>query len=299
MRRFAVPKNFFGTAGSPLVEDGRVIANIGGKDAGIVAFEARTGAVLWKATSDAASYSSGIAATIDGSRAAIFLTRNSIVVLDPSSGQVKAQQPWRARSASSVNVATPLIIGDLMFVSAEYGPGAGVFKLGGSDPHSIVGVGRCPLDALCDGGRAGRRAVWFPRPPGIRSQSACRRSADRQGALERRSVPRRQYHAGRRAAGDRRESRASSCSPPRRPTRIARWRRRKCCRRRSAPFPRCPTDFSTSGTNRRSSVSNSGERVRAGASQVRCTVRCTGARVRCTVRCTCAVTARCGAREPS
>ena len=39
-RRFGVPKGFFGAAGSPLVEDGRVVANIGGrdngKDAGIV-----------------------------------------------------------------------------------------------------------------------------------------------------------------------------------------------------------------------------------------------------------------------
>ena len=31
MRRFSVPKGFFGAAGSPLVEDGRVIANIGGE----------------------------------------------------------------------------------------------------------------------------------------------------------------------------------------------------------------------------------------------------------------------------
>ena len=130
MRRFEVPKNFFGTGGSPLVEDGRVIANIGGKDAGIVAFDARTGAVLWKATTDAASYSSGIATTAGGARVAIFFTRNGIVMLDPASGRVKTQQTWRARAAASVNVATPLTSGDLMFVSAEYGPGAGVFKLG-------------------------------------------------------------------------------------------------------------------------------------------------------------------------
>lgn len=130
MRRFEVPKNFFGTGGSPLVEDGRVIANIGGRDAGIVAFDAKTGAVLWQATSDAASYSSGLAATVGGTRVAMFLTRNGIVMLDPASGRVKTQLMWRARAAASVNAATPLIAGDRMFVSAEYGPGAGLFKLG-------------------------------------------------------------------------------------------------------------------------------------------------------------------------
>lgn len=129
MRRYEVAKGFFGAAGSPLVEDGRVIANIGGREAGIVAFDAKTGNVLWKATSDGASYSSGVGATIAGRRAAIFLTRNGIVVLDPSTGRVSAQRPWRSRSAASVNAATPLVVGDLVFVAAEYGPGAGAFRL--------------------------------------------------------------------------------------------------------------------------------------------------------------------------
>src|SRR5687768_2759910 len=58
MRRFKVPKGFFGAAGSPLVEDGRVVANVGGPGAGIVAFDAKSGKVLWTATNDQASYSS-------------------------------------------------------------------------------------------------------------------------------------------------------------------------------------------------------------------------------------------------
>ncbi len=57
MRRFGVPKGYFGAAGSPLVEDGKVIANIGGKNAGVVAFEAKSGNVLWTATEHGASYS--------------------------------------------------------------------------------------------------------------------------------------------------------------------------------------------------------------------------------------------------
>ena len=132
MRRFGVPKGYFGAAGSPLVEDGRVIANIGGKNAGVVAFDARTGKVLWMATEDAASYSSGIGATISGHRYAIFLTRAGLAGLDPVSGQVRFQRPWRARQAASVNAATPVVNGDLIFLSAEYGPGAGVLRFDGS-----------------------------------------------------------------------------------------------------------------------------------------------------------------------
>jgi outer membrane protein assembly factor BamB len=131
-RQFGVPKAFFGAGGSPLVEDGRVIANIGGKNAGLVAFDAQTGKVLWTVTDDAASYSSGIGATIAGRRYAVFLTRNGLVGLDPSTGQVRFQRPWRARQAASVNAATPVIKGDSIFLSAEYGPGAGVLRLDGA-----------------------------------------------------------------------------------------------------------------------------------------------------------------------
>jgi outer membrane protein assembly factor BamB len=132
MRRFGVPKGFFGAAGSPLVEDGKVIANIGGKNAGVVAFDAKTGNVLWAATEHGASYSSGIGATIAGRRSAVFLTRNGLLGLDPATGQVRFERPWRARQAASVNAATPVINGDAIFISAEYGPGAGVLRFDGS-----------------------------------------------------------------------------------------------------------------------------------------------------------------------
>lgn len=132
MRQFGVAKGFFGAAGSPLVEAGKVIANVGGKNAGIVAFDAKTGKVLWTATSDGASYSSGIAATILGRRYAVFLTREGLVGLDPSDGQVRFQRPWRARQAASVNAATPIVVGNAIFVSAEYGPGAGVLQFDGT-----------------------------------------------------------------------------------------------------------------------------------------------------------------------
>jgi outer membrane protein assembly factor BamB len=132
MKRFGVPKGFFGAGGSPLVEGGRVIANVGGDKAGIVAFDAKTGKVLWTATDDDASYSSGVAATISGRRSGVFLTRDSLVGLDLMSGAVQFQRRWRARLAASVNAATPLIVGDEIFVSAQYGPGAGVLRVNGS-----------------------------------------------------------------------------------------------------------------------------------------------------------------------
>lgn len=131
-RRFRVRKGFFGAAGSPLVEEGRVLANVGGSDAGIVAFDARTGEVLWTGTGDEASYSSPVGATFDGKRYAVFFTRNGLAAVDPASGEVGFRRNWRSRSRASVNGAMPLIIDDLIFLSATYGTGAVVLRVGGT-----------------------------------------------------------------------------------------------------------------------------------------------------------------------
>jgi len=130
MRRFHVRKGYFGAAGSPLVEDGRVIANLGGdNNAGIVAFNADTGAVLWTATNHEASYSSAVSATFGGRKAAIFFTRQGLVALDPANGAVRFQKSWRSRSQASVNAASPVVAGDLIFVSATYETGAALLRV--------------------------------------------------------------------------------------------------------------------------------------------------------------------------
>ena len=131
--RFGFRKGFFGAAGSPLVDGDRVIANIGADDAGIVAFDAASGAVLWTATSDEASYSSAVAADLGGVRHAVFFTRNGLVGLDPASGEVRFERRWRSRLGASVNAATPLVVDDLIFVSASYRTGAAVFRVAGSE----------------------------------------------------------------------------------------------------------------------------------------------------------------------
>ena len=127
--RFRFRKGFFGAAGSPLVEGGRVIANIGGIDAGIVAFDVETGTELWTATGDEASYSSPVGATFGGVRHAVFFTRTGLVGLEAASGRVRFERRWRSRLGASVNAATPLVIDDLIFISSSYGTGAALFRV--------------------------------------------------------------------------------------------------------------------------------------------------------------------------
>jgi outer membrane protein assembly factor BamB len=129
--RFQVPKNFFGAAGSPLVMDGRVLLNVGGT-AGLAAFDAKSGDVLWTATKDEASYSSPTEAALGGERLALFYTRSGLSIVDPAKGTVKHQFSWRSRSRASVNAASPLVVGDVIFLSASYGTGATALRFGPS-----------------------------------------------------------------------------------------------------------------------------------------------------------------------
>jgi outer membrane protein assembly factor BamB len=122
---FQAPKGFFGMACSPLVEGNAVLMNIGGTNgAGIVAFDKTLGKVLWKTSNDPASYSSPAVATLGSQRCVLFLTASGLVAADPVTGTVRFQYPWRSRNFASVNSATPLILGDSIFLSASYGTGA-------------------------------------------------------------------------------------------------------------------------------------------------------------------------------
>lgn len=135
---FKAGTGFFGIVCSPLVEGEAVLLNIGGKDgAGIVAFDKNTGKVLWKAGRDEASYSSPVAVTIHGTRYALFFTRNSLTALDPANGKVFFEFPWRPQIHASVSAATPLVVDDLIFISASYGAGAAVLRFKESGPEKI------------------------------------------------------------------------------------------------------------------------------------------------------------------
>ncbi len=136
--KFTAANGFFGMACSPLVEGEAVLLNIGGREgAGIAAFAKASGKVLWKATDDEASYSSPIAATIQGKRYAFFLTRQHLSALDPVSGKVTFEFPWTPQIHASVSAATPVVVEDLIFISASYGAGAALLRFAESGPEKI------------------------------------------------------------------------------------------------------------------------------------------------------------------
>jgi outer membrane protein assembly factor BamB len=123
-QEFKSPSSYFGAGSSPIVEGDKLLLNVGGAGgAGIVALALDDGHTIWTATDEGASYSSPVAATIDGVRQVVFVTRLNVVSLDPQSGAVRFRFPFGARGPT-VNAANPLVLGDHLFVSASYGVGA-------------------------------------------------------------------------------------------------------------------------------------------------------------------------------
>lgn len=60
LKQFKAKNLYFGVSASPTVAAGKVIVPVGGKGAGLVAFAADTGKVVWQATDDKASYASPV-----------------------------------------------------------------------------------------------------------------------------------------------------------------------------------------------------------------------------------------------
>ena len=124
LAKYEVPASYFGVGTAPLVVGDRVLVNVGGEGAGVVALDVKTGKELWKASNDRASYASPVFAKLDGVDMALFFTRNGLLSLDPETGKERFSMRWRARIDASVNAASPLVIGDQLFLTASYGTGA-------------------------------------------------------------------------------------------------------------------------------------------------------------------------------
>jgi outer membrane protein assembly factor BamB len=114
---------YFGAGSTPILAGGNLLVNVGGKNAGLVALAPATGKTVWQSTKEVASYSSPALAKIDGKEQAIFITRFHCVAVDPATGKATTLFPF-GMTGPTVNAATPLVIGDKLFVTASYGVGA-------------------------------------------------------------------------------------------------------------------------------------------------------------------------------
>ncbi len=114
---------------SPLVDGNKVICTPGGNKGTVVALDRKSGETLWRTTewTDTAAYSSVIVATIHGKRQYVQLTGRSVAGIEPDTGKLI----WKAdREGKTAVVATPVVSGDIVFVTSSYGVGCNGFRIG-------------------------------------------------------------------------------------------------------------------------------------------------------------------------
>ena len=148
---YRVIQNFFGVGTAPLVvgpqavgaeERTLVVVQVGGSregaspaaperldlvkglDSGLVAFDLDTGAEVWRATNQLASYSVPVLATIGGRPLILAWMRDDLVAVEPATGKLLDRFRWRSDELFSVVAASPVVSGDQILLSECYGPGS-------------------------------------------------------------------------------------------------------------------------------------------------------------------------------
>jgi outer membrane protein assembly factor BamB len=109
---------FFGISTSPaMLGDDKVVVMVGGKGAGVVAVEAKTGQTVWKATDEPASYSSPVVTD----KQIVLLTGAGLLGLSPKGEKLWAV-PFEGKVGNLIeSSATPLVIGDTVIGSTVTG----------------------------------------------------------------------------------------------------------------------------------------------------------------------------------
>ena len=127
LTKFGGENTNWGISESPLVIDDKLLINAGGPGASIVALNKKDGSLIWKSQSDKAGYSSAMPLVIGNTTQVVFFTHQRAVGLDLKDGKLL----WEyARPANDVaNVATPVVRGNRIFISSDYGTGAGLVEI--------------------------------------------------------------------------------------------------------------------------------------------------------------------------
>lgn len=128
----------WGIADNPLVYDGKVICQPGGKDTGVMALDAATGKPVWKSEGlgEKSAYCSPALITLNGKRQLVTLLEDHVVGLNPETGAVIWKHPHRNKYAVHPN--TPVLCGEnKIFISSGYGLGSELLEIAGNEAKCV------------------------------------------------------------------------------------------------------------------------------------------------------------------
>lgn len=144
---YRVSQEFFGTAASPLIDEDRLIINIGAPGGPTVAaLDVGTGEEVWRAGAEwGASYASPVPAEIHGERRVFIFAggessppSGGVLSVNPTNGAIDFAFPWRSRTYESVNASCPVVFDNKVFVSASYRAGGALLSIAPDFSHTVA-----------------------------------------------------------------------------------------------------------------------------------------------------------------
>lgn len=129
IKEYLAPEGDRGYAASPLMHGGRLIVSLGGPHQSLAAFDAASGAFVWKAGNLAHSPASPILIELNGQAQVVYLGGQAVAGFDPATGRQVWQHPHA--TSNSLNISMPLWspADRTLFLSAGYGSGSRMIEL--------------------------------------------------------------------------------------------------------------------------------------------------------------------------
>jgi outer membrane protein assembly factor BamB len=127
IRDFGGQNITWGLSESPLIVGDRIIVSPGGPGSSVVALNKADGKLIWKTEADRAGYSSAVLHELGGISEAIVFTGQRALGVNIANGRVLWSYDRVANRVA--NIATPIVRGDHVFLSSDYGTGAALLRL--------------------------------------------------------------------------------------------------------------------------------------------------------------------------
>ena len=125
----------WGYAGSPLVYEDKLIVDTGASKNAVVALSLESGEVLWKSDKGDAAYGAPVFTQINGNSMALVFRTKGLSSYSWETGELMWHFPWK--TDWDVNAATPLVVGNRIFISSGYGTGSALVEVEGSSVRPV------------------------------------------------------------------------------------------------------------------------------------------------------------------
>jgi outer membrane protein assembly factor BamB len=135
LREFGGSNITWGLSESPLIVNDRVLVQAGGSNASIVALNKTNGSVLWRQHNDEPGYASAVLVQVGTTQQAVFFTAGRALGVSVRDGR----ELWSYDRVANrtANIATPVVAGNRVFLSSDYGTGAALLELSASGAREV------------------------------------------------------------------------------------------------------------------------------------------------------------------